>query len=174
MRELTEQLKTQLRAEIKIGEDQLLIDEAELITIEPSDQSAVENEIGKEFTVRLDGKLTVPVVNAQLLRRTIEDHIRQNRPEGMLLADGLEFRFEKIAWTPDRESVSLIIQSNAQVAATVDVERIRTEIIGFDTEKIRQYFQGHPDIEKADVSIRPFWKQSLPRKTSKIEITVTP
>jgi len=51
-----------------------------------------------------------------------------------------------------------------------DVETLKNEFVGKTKDNTNEILSKFPSINSAEVVIKPFWKNSFPRSTGKIEI----
>lgn len=75
----------------------------------------------------------------------------------------------------DSARIEFTLRGTPQIVWRFDGERLRDDLAGKTKRMINTVLSGYPGIEKAEVIIRPFWKNSFPDKSSKISVeTVIP
>jgi hypothetical protein len=62
------------------------------------------------------------------------------------------------------------LQGTTTITWLYDNEKLVKDLAGVPQSKVNEIFKNYAGIEKAEVSIRPAWKSSLPEDSSKIEI----
>ena len=68
------------------------------------------------------------------------------------------------------ESIRFTLSGKPQIVWTYDKERLKADLAGKSKRQISIVLSAYPGIEKAEVVIRPFWKQSFPERLGKISI----
>lgn len=71
-------------------------------------------------------------------------------------------------WTEGRFVFSL--KGKADFEWLFDAEKLKNDFVGQSKDDINIILAGYQNIEAAEVVIKPFWKNSFPRSTGKIEI----
>jgi hypothetical protein len=64
------------------------------------------------------------------------------------------------------------MQTTAAVGPDLDLEAIKREAAGRKSGEIRSELETNPDIKGVDIKLSPFWVSSVPKKTSKITVTI--
>ena len=54
----------------------------------------------------------------------------------------------------------------------IDARELADDLLGKQKKDFNQILSQYPNIDTADVNIRPFWKRSFPEKTKDIEVIV--
>ncbi|MDP3982327.1 MAG: hypothetical protein Q8P70_02160 [bacterium] len=88
-----------------------------------------------------------------------------------LLSDELlyEESFD-ISFTEGQRKESLLLTARALAYREVTSREITSLLAGMAVGKAEQELNSHPYLQKADVSITPFWRGSLPRGEQKIHV----
>ena len=66
--------------------------------------------------------------------------------------------------------LSIRVTGTAQFVWLFDESALRTALMGLPKEQYKEVFLDFPSIDKAEVKIRPFWKNSFPRSIDRILI----
>ena len=64
------------------------------------------------------------------------------------------------------------LSADTQTVTDIDTQKIQKDLIGLNQAKVIKYFQGHNEIEHVKIKISPFWRKTIPQKTTKIKIEV--
>lgn len=169
---LEDKLLKQLKAQIPDG--YLLFDGA--ITFSMDSENMPEASAEAEAKVSIKGTLAGLLVREEDLVRkiaqvTLTDY--QGEPIYIQGLENLEFSFslqETLFW--DSESIDFKLMGPIKIVYQVEASKLVTPLVGkersiFDTE-----LRKHKNISSADLSIRPFWKNTFPEKLSDIEASV--
>lgn len=80
----------------------------------------------------------------------------------------------------DKENISLSgndpvnfsVSGKAELVWVINKEEIKSSLVGEKRDKLTSILISHPEIEKADAVIRPFWKRSFPEDEDDINISI--
>jgi|GEM_PF-390451 len=74
----------------------------------------------------------------------------------------------------DREVVDALVTIDGPVQFTwvIDTNALSNALVGMERKTFRNILESVPGIQKAEVTIKPFWKNSFPDIATKIEIIV--
>ncbi len=99
---------------------------------------------------------------------------------------GKEYRFDNldslVLSLNNRQTVSSFISKpnltityagTLTTGQSFDTEALKALLAGKSKKQLPELLKSYPEIIKADAIIRPFWKNSFPSKTSKINVIVT-
>ncbi len=62
------------------------------------------------------------------------------------------------------------VRGNTRIIWEYDEERLKVDLLNVTKNGLPTVLSGYPAIEKAEATIRPFWKQSFPTGVSEIEV----
>ncbi|MDP2655263.1 MAG: hypothetical protein Q8P17_01745 [bacterium] len=100
---------------------------------------------------------------------------------------GLEYQGEPITLTtsdnlllatvnmpdPDTETFSFTLAGTASLTYTVDKSRISAAVAGKTRSAAEVALTNYPEVKRALIILRPFWRQTLPKDPSSITVVVT-
>lgn len=76
--------------------------------------------------------------------------------------------------TPSKvDTINLSIKDNAKVIWEVDEEKLKESLAGIKKRKFESALAAFKNIDRAELSLKPFWKTSLPTKTGQIKVINT-
>lgn len=75
--------------------------------------------------------------------------------------------------SPDTETFSFTIAGTAPLIYTVDPNRIAATIAGKTRQEAEVAVSNYPEIKRALIVLRPFWRQTFPQDPSSISVVVT-
>jgi len=92
--------------------------------------------------------------------------------ESVKIADPSALTFEYAADTnfSGSETFSFKLLGRPQVIWTYDQEQLKRDLAGGSQTVLNTVLGGYPAIEKANATIKPFWKSSFPDNPEEIEI----
>jgi hypothetical protein len=67
-------------------------------------------------------------------------------------------------------SISFNLTGKPQVIWTYDSDKLKTDLVNLNKTALTSVLSVYPAIERANATIRPFWKTKFPAKTDEIEI----
>ncbi|MEX2436651.1 MAG: hypothetical protein WD471_00630 [Candidatus Paceibacterota bacterium] len=168
--ELKKSLLNSLKSQILVvnSNDFELLDEAiDFRVIEENVNEEVDGE-GK-FNIFGQAELTVFVFEGEDLNQEI---IKANSPD-------LDFNFkvvqEDITYSDilvdfENESMTFTVTGEMVIKPQINESSFKAQILGKDEGAIRSVIFSIPNLEKADISLWPFWVKSVPSKEKKIEL----
>ncbi len=91
--------------------------------------------------------------------------------------ENLNFKIQnKESISPFDEDLRFSLSGNIKIIWSVNKDELKSKLLG--TSKNKKKFEStmseFPNIEKAEASIRPFWKRNFPNKKGKIKIEILP
>jgi hypothetical protein len=70
------------------------------------------------------------------------------------------------------ETINFNLKGSTTLIAAINVDKLKTDLLGKPKTSFDSILSGYPGIAKADVTIRPFWLSSFPNTRDEIVITV--
>jgi hypothetical protein len=74
----------------------------------------------------------------------------------------------------ESSEVSIRVTGDASFVWKIDVPKIASELAGIDKDSYSSIFLNYTSVDKAEVSIKPFWRGTFPKDPSRIHITIKP
>ena len=85
----------------------------------------------------------------------------------------LKFAFSKNEiLSAELKDISFNLSGNSKVVWQIDQEKLLTDILGKKKNDFNQILSQYPNILSADLTLRPFWKSSLPENAKAIQMIV--
>jgi hypothetical protein len=72
------------------------------------------------------------------------------------------------------DSITFNLSGKAQLEWLYDDASLKKALVGKSRSEIPAILQKYPTIEKADISLRPFWSRSFPSDISKVVVQRAP
>lgn len=170
---LKEKLTAQAEAQLPPG--YILFPNAVFWSEEVTQGAAVGTEA--EVTVRESGTLETFIFKQETLTKEIAK-------KGIAGFDGLPVAIQNLN-TLELQIADVIVNPNTvtelsfgftgttNVIWNVDDQTLRTDLMGRQKKEFQSIARRYPSIEKASISIRPFWKSRVPENPEKIKIVNT-
>ena len=172
---IEQSLGNELKADIaaKVGEDHILIPGAVFITYVP--QPPVAGENGK-VKVQEKGTATAYVFPKQALAKAIAyQTIGSYAGQTVTIPDAGTLAFTPsggAAPVPGAPSMTFSLAGNTTVVWVVDPAKIAGSVAGKSKQAATTILAGFPEVEKAILSLKPFWAGTFPDDPAKITITL--
>lgn len=128
--------------------------------------------------VREQGTVTAVIFPSVALARAIAASARerfpsyQNEPLSFANAGTLALSPEKGIPGTGVESFSFALSGTTGLVYTIDPARIATAASGKTREAARVALSNYPEVESAQLILRPFWRQTFPEDPASITVTV--
>ncbi|MDP3953990.1 MAG: hypothetical protein Q8Q06_01055 [bacterium] len=123
------------------------------------------------FTMSVTGSAKVIAFREDDITKIIEKNKLGNNPMEILPSKTkIDYANTSISEAGDiaNFSVSAIVTA----ISTIDKEAILSDIIGLKESEVRTYFEKFDEIEKAKITLSPFWIREIPVDTAKVEIII--
>jgi len=175
--EITNELKEKLTQEIlsKIPENFILYEDG--LFVKSDFIRTVDSENTAENMVSVEEKVSVYAVifdRENLNKQIASDIIEGYKGEDIAITNLEDLSFEiknkdeAEPWTEGRFIFSLKGEVNFEWL--YDEEKLKNDFVGQPKSETNNILANYDGIESAEVEISPFWKNSFPRSTSRIQI----
>lgn len=111
---------------------------------------------------------------AQAIATSVSGIGYNGEPLTLSSADGLVFKAANGLPDPEATSLSFTITGTASLVYTVDPARIAAAISGKTRSAAEVALTSYPEVKRAIIILRPFWRQSFPEDPSSISIVMAP
>lgn len=95
----------------------------------------------------------------------------QDEPVSFTSTDGLKVIMSELP-PQDISSFSFMLAGTASLTYTVDSTRIAAAVAGKTRAEAQTALANYPEVKRAIIVLRPFWRQTFPQDPSSISITV--
>jgi len=98
------------------------------------------------------------------------------RDSGATLGQGTTLTLSSISAMPtvDTDSFTFTLSGTAALVAVVDQGRIASAVAGKSRSEAQTALTGYPEVKRAIIVLRPFWRQTFPEDPASITVSVTP
>lgn len=147
--------------------DQVLYDKAYAIAF-----TALPDEAdGDQVVIKEEGTISAVVFNREDLGAALaRTYIKNYKDDPITVPNADNLTFAPKDFKPNADSVSFHISGAATFQWVYDADALEQALAGQSRSSTASILQQFPMIEKADISIRPFWSRSFPKGVDKIEI----
>ena len=127
--------------------------------------------------VKEQGTITAVVFpNAALassIANTISGLSYQGEPVTLASTNGLTLNASALP-SAEQTTFTFSLTGNATLSYTVDPTRIAAAVAGKNRQEAEVALTNYPEVKRAVLILRPFWKTSFPEDPAAITVTVTP
>jgi hypothetical protein len=88
-----------------------------------------------------------------------------------ILSEGLDTAVFGVN-TSSTTGAQLTLQTTAVVGPDLNVAAIKQSAFGKKPADVKSQLQGNPDVTDVNVKLSPFWVSSVPKKASKVKVTI--
>ncbi|MDO8407777.1 MAG: hypothetical protein Q7S95_00885 [bacterium] len=94
---------------------------------------------------------------------------------GATLGQGTTLTLSSISAFPtaDTDSFTFTLSGTTAVVAVVDKSRIASAVAGKSRSEAQTALTGYPEVKRAIIVLRPFWRQTFPEDPTAITVSVT-
>lgn len=137
----------------------------------------VDTATDNTVTMRMRAVLRGVIFNEQDLDRHIAAKTVANFDGGAVKIPNLDaLRFtllnKETIFLENMQSISFSLSGPAHIVWTIDENSIKEKLAGTPKSDFQKIMGGFLNVERAEVSIRPFWKTAFPENTEKMKIEV--
>ena len=166
------------KAKNQIPENFVMLKDASFISI--SEEKIIPISGGENFTISIKGTFNGILFNKDKLAKEVIKMISSD-DESINANDMYIFGIENLAFSqPNLESVVLNdlkditfnLSGTPKVVWKVDSEKLTEDLLGKKKKDFSQVLSQYPNIDSADLVIKPVWENSLPEKIKNIKIII--
>jgi hypothetical protein len=168
---LAPDLQASLKAQVPEG--YVLLDGASVISYE--DLSPAPSETTGQVEVKEQGTITAVVFPNAALAKAVAGSVSglgyQGEPLTLAPATKLALSAERLP-EPQAVSFTFTLSGTASLIYTVDPTRIAAAVSGKTRSAAEVALTNYPEVKRAVIILRPFWRQAFPQDPSAIGVTV--
>ena len=164
-KELVDQIKTQIPEGFILYEEAIFSEANFLGTKDLAEGVGVEEKVSVYAVIFNKSNLSKYVAENSIENYDGADLIISNLEE---LDFEIKNKDDVVPWVEERFVFSLKGECNFEWL--YDEESLKNDLVGKLKDNINQILSQYPSIDSAEVVIKPFWKNSFPRSTGKIEV----
>ena len=160
---LRERLQTERPSEFVLFE--------EAVTISFETLPATEHGTDRA-TIKERARLEVPLFSNQELAGFIARQVIAGYDNEPVAIE--DYSFVRFAFAENEElplsDLSFTLSGTARVVWTYDEQALTNDLAGLSKTALPAVLSGYPALERAEAVVRPFWRQSFPRKAEDISV----
>lgn len=175
-KDLEDKLRTSLlaKARAELPDGFLIYDDAVLLETETPE---VKEEDGKSLMTQKGVLHAFVFKEENLTRNLVRDLVADFDKNKVYLPEIEDISVSLMSSaeiTPSRvDTISLSVKGDTKVVWVVDEEALKEQLAGIKKRKFESALAEFKNIDRAALSLKPFWKNSLPTKTEQIEVINT-
>lgn len=174
--ELSQTLKTTLleKARAELPDGFLIFEDAVILKL---DEPEISEQDSSTKLVQ-NGTLHAFVFKEENLTRSLVKDIVSDFDENKVYIEGInsisvDLMSKEEIDPKSATSINLSIKGSAKVVWEIDEEKIKTEIAGKKEREFESVIGDFKSISSASLSVKPFWRTSIPEKTDQIKVVNT-
>ena len=126
--------------------------------------------------VRVQGTVTAVVFPnvalAQAIAKSVSGLSYNGEPMTLVSTKGLTLSAPAGLPAPDASSFTFVLSGTASLIYSVDPTRIEAAVSGKTRTAAEVALSAYPEVKRAVIILRPFWRQTFPQDPSTIAVTV--
>lgn len=136
-------------------------------------QSAQVNDVANSVTVTEVVNYTMFGAKQKDLNTLVDNAVKGQIDTGKqsILDEGLSKAVFGVN-NSSATSAQLTLQTTAEVGPDINTAAIQQLALGKKPADVKSQLQGNPDVTTVDVKLSPFWVSSVPKKASKVHVTI--
>jgi hypothetical protein len=175
-KELEEQIKDQLMLEAKsqIPENYVLFSDAISFDFESMPQSEVSD---KSVKINKKGTITGIILDKNLLNSQLAKNTLTPVGAGEVYVSNLEKLTFSLTDSGSilnaiNKDIYFVLKGQARFIWTFDQDKLKRDLAGKSKKGLGSALVSYPAIERAKVTLKPFWKTTFPKSVSKISVKI--
>jgi hypothetical protein len=171
-KKIKETLESNLKIDLysQIPNDFKILEGASSFTVLKQDVLKEVDENNK-FSIAGEGRLTIIAFKEADLMDVLSRNAEEKNEDLYQLKDyDLEYGIARM--DVDSGRLSFPIDFKSTLSYKIDIEKLKTEIIGKSDVDLRKAIFSLPGLDTANVSLWPFWVKKVPEKINKINIVI--
>lgn len=129
-----------------------------------------------QVDVKEQGTMTAVIFPGASLAKAIASSVTgigyNGEPLTLSSTNGLVFKATNGIPDPDISSISFMITGTASLVYTVDPARIAAAVSGKTRSAAEVALTSYPEVKRAIILLRPFWRQEFPQDPSSISVVI--
>lgn len=172
-KDLVASLTDALRGEMAVLASPLfkIFDDAEFFKVLEEKIDTSLGEGADSFNLFMRGELRRIVFEENTLKEAIAARARRGLPEGLRYRD-FEINYSNRSFDFLSGKMTFEAEGSVSFESDVKISEIRREILGKDKKSLQSLVFALPGLEKATVSLWPFWVGRVPENEKKVKIEV--
>jgi hypothetical protein len=142
----------------------------EALAVEPSSTAGMVD-------VKEQGTITAVVFQSAMLAKAVAASVKglgyQNEPLAFTSASSLVLATEGGVPDSSATSFSFTLSGTASLVYTIDPARIATAVSGKTRSAAEVALTSFPEVKRASILLRPFWRQTFPQDPASISVVVS-
>lgn len=127
----------------------------------------------KDFSVFMEAELRQFVFDKEMMRNALIERSRKSLSEEFdLRVKSFVFQYENPLVDLSKGEISLSVKGNAIFESDINTDVLKSELLGKSEEQVKEAVFKLPGLDKARVSLWPFWVKKVPQDIKKVEVKV--
>lgn len=125
--------------------------------------------------VQVEGTITAVIFPSSALAKVIAATDTEYQGGDVTLGSGTSLTLTPLGSLPafDTESFSFTLDGMALLVSSVDPMQIATAVAGKSRSEAQIALTNYPEIKRAELVLRPFWRKAFPQDPASIEVVVS-
>lgn len=172
--QLTERLRRETRAQVP--EEFFISPEMQYIYINKDDFNLEGESI--KYVARAEGKIVTYLIKRDTLYKLIAQEVLREENQGEFYISNLsDLKFQITSSLPTTpatipDHIEVKVAGSGVLTSRIDSEGLRKDIRGRSIKEFREYISKKSTVEKAELSLLPFWSPYLPSSPKLLHIVV--
>jgi len=149
---------------LKIMDDIAISFDAPIANAEVGDASP-------NLTISIKGKALTVGFREENVAQLAQNYVKSNY-NSEILEGSLQINYNSPILDGTSKSLSFTIAANVVTIPSLDLEKIKTDILGMNENAIRSYFKNGKNIISVKISMFPIWIKSVPKNSAKVFLQI--
>ncbi|MBI4708823.1 MAG: hypothetical protein HY764_01305 [Candidatus Portnoybacteria bacterium] len=149
-----------------------LLEEAVLVQMGEAKSSVAVGDKAESFSLEIKGVAKAFVFSEEDISQLIKQEIIDQLDSKKELSSSVSLKYEKTKADFNKGTISFEVAADQEIVWKINEDEVKKTIVGQKEEAVKEIFSKQPEIEKAQVSLWPFWIRKIPKQTDKITLTI--
>ncbi len=171
--QLEQKLREAISLELKDKILDLKVIGQDTLNIETPVVNAKAEEAAPELKMSIRGSIHTVAFKEEDLDKLIDEYLKKKNGSGFDRAHSkLDKAYENVIYNSTDKNLTFTLHVTGTAAASIDQEKVISDILGMRQDMIKTYFNGVPEVSSVKIVLSPFWVNSIPLDPKRVKISI--
>ncbi|RJQ14073.1 hypothetical protein C4553_01970 [Candidatus Parcubacteria bacterium] len=156
----------------RIPSDLKVIAEAKVKKVEEFRSPLKAGSRAQNFEAVVKGSLSLMAFREKDLEQVVGDRLAVKLTQATFIENTEGFMYSEPLLDASKQTFSASVETKATIASRVEVDKLAKKVLGQDESEIRSILASESGIERAKITLWPFWSGKAPSDLDKIKVEV--
>lgn len=168
---IKDKLAEAISRELKDGEQALV--QAQKITITKTVTAAKAGDVDSSFEYTVSASMRVLVFSENDVRKIIEDSLKDDQDHKDSKEEIIKVEYGSVEPDFDNNSLELKIHSEIKMTPNIDLEQIKKELLGKDSDELKAVLKKYPSVKSINMELKPPFVSHIPQYSQRVVVEIS-